>query len=157
MPDYNSDIKAFKKWGPVKKWLQNNTGSITAASGPAVVHCDAVNKQVNTGFVYMRDGLNDVWYTPAQFIKSHGGDCEDFSIYKMYRLAQMGIAYKNMEIVICTDKKSREHHAVLRVFSGQSQYILDNQTRTLLSKTSFNQRYSPIYAIGMMGWRICTV
>jgi predicted transglutaminase-like cysteine proteinase len=154
MVDYNKDVSAFKKWLPVKTWLASK--AIPAAAVPSIpAACDQVNRAVNSQFIYQRDGLNDVWFTPAQFVKFHGGDCEDFSIYKMYRLSQMGIPLSKMEIVICTDKKSREHHAVLRVFSGNYQYILDNQTVQLLAKDSFNERYASIFAIGVSGWRIC--
>lgn len=155
MPSYNSDISVFKKWIPIHKWLTSKPVSASAGTSPVPVLCDQVNKQVNTGFIYMRDGLNDMWYTPDQFVKAHGGDCEDFSIYKMYRLSQMGVALSKMELVVCTDKRSRENHAVLRVFNGNYQYILDNQSALLWNKDSYNQRYAPIYAIGTMGWRVC--
>lgn len=155
MITYNKDVSAFKKWLPVKAWLAGKPIPASAAAGiPAV--CDQVNRAVNSQFIYQRDGLNDVWFTPDQFIKYHGGDCEDFSIYKMYRLSQAGVALSKMEIVICTDKLSREYHAVLRVFSGNYQYILDNQTVKLLNKESYNTRYAPMFAIGPAGWRICT-
>lgn len=154
MPTYNSDVSPFKKWLPVRAWLVKKPIPASGA-GPVVALCDQVNRQVNTSFIYMRDGLNDIWYTPDQFVKAKGGDCEDFCIYKMHRLSQSGVPFAKMEMVICIDKKSREYHAVLRVFSGTSQYILDNQNALLWNGASFNARYSPIYAIGTMGWRIC--
>jgi predicted transglutaminase-like cysteine proteinase len=155
MPSYNKDVSEFKKWLPVKAWLGKQK---VPASGPASIPaaCDQVNRAVNGGFVYQRDGLNDIWFIPDQFVKFHGGDCEDFSIYKMHRLAQMGVPYSKMEMVICIDRRSREYHAVLRVFSGNYQYVLDNQTVTLLGKDAYNARYAPIYAIGMSGWRACS-
>ncbi len=152
---YNKDVSAFKKWLPIKAWLGKQSGP---ANGPAsiAVACDQVNRAVNSGFVYQRDGLSDVWYTPEQFVKFKGGDCEDFSIYKMHKLMQMGVKPSQMEMVICIDKKSREYHAVLRVFSGNYQYILDNQTVMIMNKDSYNARYAPIYAIGAPGWRACS-
>jgi predicted transglutaminase-like cysteine proteinase len=155
MPDYIKDTSPFKKWIPVKAWFAGKPIAIMASSLPVVAACDQINRAVNSGFVYLRDGLNDLWYTPDQFVKAHGGDCEDFSIYKMYRLAQMGVPLSQMELVICTDKQSREYHCVLRVFSGNNQYILDNQNLLLWNKASYNTRYAPIYAIGTSGWRIC--
>lgn len=155
MPSYNSNVSTFKKWLPVKAWMaKQKPSALTPYSVPAI--CDQVNRAVNSQFVYQRDGLNDVWFTPDQFVKFHGGDCEDFSIYKMHRLAQAGVKLSNMEMVICTDKKSREYHAVLRVFSGNYQYVLDNQSVTLWTKETYNARYAPIYAIGMSGWRMCS-
>lgn len=153
---YNKDVSVFKKWVPIKKWLeaQKITAKLSATT-PLPVVCDQVNRTVNSQFTYQRDGLNDVWFTPPQFVQSFGGDCEDFAIYKMHRLAQLGVPLAKTEIVICTDKLSREHHAVLRAFSGTLQYVLDNQTVQLLNKDSFNTRYAPIYAIGISGWRIC--
>ncbi|HEY8964086.1 MAG TPA: transglutaminase-like cysteine peptidase [Alphaproteobacteria bacterium] len=158
MPDYNSDLSAFKKFSPVAKWLSAQPIKISASTGagPVAALCDTINRQVNTGFIYMRDGLSNVWYTPPQFVKAHGGDCEDFSIYKMYKLSQAGIPLVKQELVICTDKQSREYHCVLRVFAGTSQYILDNQNAKLWTKESFNARYAPIYALSTAGWRICT-
>jgi predicted transglutaminase-like cysteine proteinase len=155
MVSYNKDVSEFKKWLPIKTWLGKQKVPSSAPQSVALA-CDQVNRAVNGGFVYQRDGLSDVWYTPDQFVKFHGGDCEDFSIYKMHRLAQMGVKMSQMEIVICVDKKSREYHAVLRVFAGNSQYILDNQTVKVMGKDSYNARYSPIYAIGTSGWRACS-
>lgn len=156
MVAYSKDVSIFKKWLPVQSWfLKKPIPVASVASIPAT--CDQINRSVNSQFIYQRDGLNDVWFTPDQFVKYHGGDCEDFSIYKMHRLSQMGVPLSKMELVICTDKKSREYHAVLRVFSGNYQYVLDNQTVTLLTKETYNARYAPIYAIGMPGWRMCTV
>ena len=155
MPDYNPDVSAFKKWLPVRGWFETRPIAASAASA-VVAACDQVNRSVNSQFVYQRDGLNDVWFTPDQFVKFHGGDCEDFSIYKMHRLSQAGVMLSRMELAICIDRRSREYHAVLRVFSGNNQYILDNQTVLLLNKASFNERYEPIYAIGMAGWRVCS-
>jgi predicted transglutaminase-like cysteine proteinase len=151
---YNKDVSSFKKWIPVKTWLLKQPAVTTPVYGlPAV--CDQVNRAVNTQFVYQRDGLNDMWFTPEQFVKGHGGDCEDFSIYKMHRLAQAGVPLSKMELVICTDMRSREYHCVLRVFSGNYQYVLDNQTIGLLTKDTFIARYAPIYAINVSGWRVC--
>lgn len=153
---YNKDVSVFKKWVTVRTWMAKQALASKSVYGlPAV--CDQVNRSVNTGFVYQRDGLNDLWFTPVQFTASQGGDCEDFSIYKMYQLARTGVDLSSMELVICTDRKSREHHCVLRVFSGNYQYILDNQSVSLLTKDTFNKRYEPIYAIGMPGWRVCAV
>ncbi len=153
MPTYHKDTSPFTKWALIKIWLaKKKYPSKSVYSIPAT--CDQINREVNTGFIYQRDGLNDIWFTPDQFTQSHGGDCEDFCIYKMHRLAQEGIALSKMELVICTDKKSREYHAVLRVFSGNYQYVLDNQSVHLLTKDTFNARYAPIYAIGTQGWRV---
>jgi hypothetical protein len=74
----------------------------------------------------------------------------------MSKLPAEGVALENTELVICIDKKSREYHCVLRVFDGAQEYILDNQNIMLLNKSSFNERYQPIYAIGVQGWRNCT-
>lgn len=103
---YDKNVSAFKKWLPIKTWLGKQSGP---ANGPAsiAVACDQVNRAVNSGFVYQRDGLSDVWYTPEQFVKFKGGDCEDFSIYKMHKLIQLGVKPSQMEMVICIDKKSR--------------------------------------------------
>ncbi len=154
MPSYHKDISAFTKWIPIQAWLEKNTKKTTIPQ-PAVVGCNKINKKVNKGFVYQRDGLQDVWLTPPQFMDKGAGDCEDFSIYKMSKLPAEGIALSAMELVICIDRKSREYHCVLRVFEGKQEYILDNQTVLLLNNASFNQRYQPIYAIGISGWRIC--
>ncbi len=151
---YNKDVSVFKKWLPVKVWLGKQALSVKNVYGlPAV--CDQVNRSVNTGFIYQRDGLNDLWFTPPQFVSYRGGDCEDFAIYKLHQLAKLGVDPASMELVICTDRKSREHHCVLRVHSGNYQYVLDNQSASLLTKETFNKRYEPIYAIGTPGWRVC--
>lgn len=156
MPSYTKNVSAFTKWIPVRDWLAANTAQAAPTGMPAVVACDKVNRKVNKGFVYQRDGLSDIWMTPQQFTTCGGGDCEDFAIYKMSRLPGEGIALATTELVICIDRRSREYHCVLRVFDGMREYILDNQSVLLLDQSSFNTRYSPIYAIGMAGWRACS-
>jgi predicted transglutaminase-like cysteine proteinase len=154
MPTYNKDVKAFTKWLPVKAWFSNNPVAVSVAAGSIVAACDKINRKVNKSFVYQRDGISDMWRTPPQFVSNHGGDCEDFSIYKMSQLAAAGVALAKMELVICFDKFSREYHNVLRVFDGASEYVLDNQTVPLLGKDAFKTRYSAIYAINLSGWRV---
>jgi predicted transglutaminase-like cysteine proteinase len=155
MPTYTKNVSAFTKWAPIKAWLIANTAKIKTTQ-PTVLACDKINKKVNKSFVYQRDGIKDTWFTPTQFVTMSGGDCEDFCIYKMSKLPAEGVALENTELVICIDKKSREYHCVLRVFDGAQEYILDNQNIMLLNKSSFNERYQPIYAIGVQGWRNCT-
>ena len=94
MPTYTKNTSAFTKWAPIKAWLAANTSKVKPTQ-PTVIACDKINKQVNKSFVYQRDGLKDVWFTPAQFVTCSGGDCEDFSIYKMSKLAALGVALKN--------------------------------------------------------------
>lgn len=154
MPDYFEDTSPFKKWQPVKNWFESQNFPIQNNQNIPVL-CDKVNRDVNFSYIYQRDGLSDIWFTPDEFVAGEGGDCEDYSIFKMYRLAQEGVDLNNMEVVICTDKQSREYHAVLRVFNGTDQYVLDNQTVALLTETSFNERYAPVFAIGPKGWRVC--
>ncbi len=155
MPTYTKNISAFTKWIPIKAWLTANVTK-TTSSQPTVIACDKINKKTNKSFVYQRDGLKDIWFTPPQFLTNSGGDCEDFCIYKMSKLPAEGIALENTELVICIDKRSREYHCVLRVFEGVNEYILDNQNIMLLSKSAFNERYQAIYAIGVQGWRACS-
>ena len=155
MPEYNSDLSIFTKWHPIKNWFDSQPPMIMASFSSIIGICDQINREVNRNFVYVRDGINDVWLTPERFKQRGFGDCEDFAIYKLYKLLQSGIPKQIMELVICFDKQSREYHCVLRVFAGTRQYILDNQHVNLLGKTSFNARYQAIYAIGLSGWRIC--
>lgn len=154
MPKYTKDVSAFNKWMPVKAWFSSNPAAVSVVAGPVVAACDKVNKKVNTGFIYQRDGVSDIWRTPPQFVANHGGDCEDFSIYKMSELAKAGVPLANMELVVCFDKLSREYHNVLRVFEGVNEYVLDNQAVNLWGKDAFKTRYNSIYAIGMQGWRM---
>ncbi len=155
MPEYNANISFFTKWIPVKNWFDSHPLLTPVSFSSTLAACDAINREVNTNFVYVRDGISDTWLTPPEFKARGYGDCEDFSIYKMSKLIERGVPRQLMELVICFDKQSREYHCVLRVFAGTRQYILDNQHVRLLGKTSFEDRYQAIYALSLSGWRLC--
>lgn len=155
MPDYITDVSPFHKWHPVKDWFLEQPPLVVASMSSVLAACDNINHRVNRSFTYVRDGINDQWQTPAEFVSKGWGDCEDYAIYKMFKLMQLGVLSQDMELVICFDKQSREYHCVLRVFAGTRQYILDNQHALLLNNDSFNARYQPIFAIGLSGWRLC--
>ncbi len=154
MPNYKKDVSDFKKWIPVKNWFTNNMSVVPVGMSSISGACATVNTKVNKGFVYVRDGISDTWKLPPAFKSDGFGDCEDFSIYKMFKLFESGIPQQLTELVICFDRKSREYHCVLRVFEGANHYVLDNQNVNVLNKTAFLGRYSPVYAIGLSGWRL---
>lgn len=125
----------------------------TARSLDARLQLDAVNHWANEK-PYVEDinnwGLPDYWETPGEFI-AHGGDCEDFAIAKYFSLVQLGFSARDMRIVIVSDSKANDFHAVLVVEMNGTSWLLDNQLPAVVPLQSVPQ-YKPIYSLNQQGW-----
>ncbi|MDL2285428.1 transglutaminase-like cysteine peptidase [Desulfovibrio sp. OttesenSCG-928-F07] len=132
-----------QKWEAIKKAAKTQT--------PMQI-LQEVNKFFNL-WPYRTDmdryGLVDYWATPAEFIDK-SGDCEDYSITKMFALIQLGFKPESMRVAIIKDKIRNIDHAVLVVYIDTEVYVLDNTSPMVLSHSkyghylpvvSFNQQY----------------
>ena len=70
----------------------------------------------------------DYWATPAEFIASYGGDCEDYALAKYFALKELGVPIERMRITYVTSTLIKEAHMVLAYYpTPQSDpLILDN-------------------------------
>ncbi len=73
-------------------------------------------------------GLEDYWASPAEFVASHGGDCEDFSIAKYYALKELGLPITGLRITYVKATRINQPHMVLAYYPkpDADPLILDN-------------------------------
>lgn len=84
----------------------------------------------------------DYWASPGEFAKN-GGDCEDYAIAKYLTLRKLGFAAENMRVLVVTDVKSGQAHAVLAVWHKGRAYILDNLSNMILPAEKLSGKYVP--------------
>lgn len=95
-------------------------------------------------------GVIDYWATPLEFLQ-HNGDCEDYAIFKMLSLKQLGFAVDDMRVVVVQDTNLRIPHAVMALNQNNDILILDNQIKQVIShKDIFH--YVPVYSVNEKHW-----
>lgn len=99
-------------------------------------------------------GLEDYWAVAREFLYN-GGDCEDYAITKLFSLRWLGVKTDRLRIVVLQDTNLRIPHAVLAVYAGSDIYILDNQTKQVISHRDI-VHYVPVYSINEAQWWIHT-
>ncbi len=95
-------------------------------------------------------GEADYWATPDEFFV-RGGDCEDYAFAKYEALKQLGFQPEQMRILVLTDLKLGEPHAVLLVLVDGRIWSLDNNLRNIFPADAI-RHYDPIYSINETGW-----
>lgn len=96
-------------------------------------------------------GLNDYWQTPYELME-RGGDCEDYAIAKYISLKRLGVPESAMRILVVRDENlDGTIHALLEVKSNNVAYILDNQSKAILS-AALVYHYLPVFAINERKW-----
>lgn len=97
-------------------------------------------------------GENDYWATPVEFIASHGGDCEDFSIAKYFTLQAMGVSEVKLNLTYVKALQYNVSHMVLTYFSspGTEPLVLDNIIG-IIKPASERSDLIPIYSFNGTG------
>ena len=90
-------------------------------------------------------GKKEYWASPPEFV-SKSGDCEDYAIAKYYALRELGVPASSMRVVALMDNIRRLGHAVLVVYMNNDAYVLDNQTKLVLSHAKFSH-YVPQFSV----------
>lgn len=138
--------------------LNNALQALKNAEQPEEIttYLDMVNRTINN-VPYHTDhtawGEEDYWATPQEFFHK-GGDCEDFAFAKYTALKSAGIDANAMRLLFVQDMKKHIAHAVLLVTINGQEYMLDNQSATLIPGEAAH--YQPIYALGENGWWLYT-
>ncbi|MFT5181550.1 MAG: putative transglutaminase-like cysteine proteinase [Alphaproteobacteria bacterium] len=91
-------------------------------------------------------GASDYWASPAEFIASDFGDCEDYSIAKYTALRAFGWSADSLFIVVVRDLKYALNHAVLATKLEGQWHILDNRASRVLALAEV-PFYQPVYAV----------
>ena len=78
-------------------------------------------------------GQEDYWATPIEFLASHGGDCEDFSIAKYFTLKAMGVNEEKLNLMYVKALQYNMHHMVMTYYStpGAEPLVLDNLVESI--------------------------
>jgi predicted transglutaminase-like cysteine proteinase len=125
---------------------------IDAARGRiGLARLGVLNRSVNLAIRPMSDlahyGAADVWATPLMTFASGAGDCEDYAIAKYVALRQLGMAARDLRLVIVHDRQTGEDHAVTAAWFDDQWLILDN--RTMMLMTDAHERFlTPLAALG---------
>jgi predicted transglutaminase-like cysteine proteinase len=81
-------------------------------------------------------GQDDYWATPAEFIASNGGDCEDFVIAKYFALREAGVPAEKLRLTYVKSFQAGkiENHMVLAFYPTPKAepFLLDNLMPQLL-------------------------
>jgi predicted transglutaminase-like cysteine proteinase len=81
-------------------------------------------------------GQEDYWATPAEFIASNGGDCEDFVIAKYFALRESGIPAEKLRLTYVKSFQTGkiENHMVLAYYPtpDAEPMLLDNLSPQML-------------------------
>lgn len=108
-----------------------------------------VNHFVNKNFEYKEDqevyGVSDYWAKPDEFRKHHGGDCEDFAIFKREIILESKLVDADeIRFLLVQVKRNLEYHMVL-VVQGYvyNNYNADDEVLRVDSP-KFLANYQPI-------------
>ncbi len=109
-----------------------------------------VNRFFNR-FRYREDldhwGQQDYWATPAEFIATHQGDCEDFVIAKYFALRKLGVPDERLYLTYVKALRQNVAHMVLSYFENPKSVplILDNYNPEILRATA-RRDLLPVYS-----------
>jgi predicted transglutaminase-like cysteine proteinase len=94
----------------------------------------------------------DYWATPAEFLASAGGDCEDFAIAKYFTLLQLGVAESRMTLTYVKALRLNQAHMVLTYYPapGADPLVLDNLVDAI-EPSSKRTDLLPIYSLNGSG------
>lgn len=92
-------------------------------------------------------GVRDYWATPIEFLGTNGGDCEDFSIAKLFTLAAVGVSSEKVRLIYAKALELNQAHMVLGYYSTPTAMplILDNINPEILP-ASQRRDLAPVYS-----------
>jgi predicted transglutaminase-like cysteine proteinase len=153
--------KLAQQFGPTAKTrLSDGRALVTTAKNKALQQerekLELVNDFMNrTPFVSDAQhwGKEDYWATPVEFLSTHGGDCEDFSIAKYFALRSLGVPDEKLRITYVKEiVVYNEAHMVLAYFPAPDAepLVLDNINKTI-RPASTRTDLVPVYSFNGSG------
>ena len=121
-----------------------------------------VNRNINMAIRYVSDmtqwGVPDRWSAPLDTNNKGSfdtglGDCEEFAIAKYVALREVGVAAKDLRIVMLRNVSTSEGHAMLLARNDGHWLMLDNNHMTLLDDATLS-RAIPLFSIDQHGVNI---
>ncbi|WP_170833217.1 transglutaminase-like cysteine peptidase [Microbulbifer marinus] len=96
-------------------------------------------------------GLADYWATPAEFLASNGGDCEDFAIAKLFTLQAAEVPADRLRLMYVNARLLNQPHMVLLyIEEGQAPLVLDNLTNAI-QPAGERADLEPVYSFNSSG------
>ena len=94
----------------------------------------------------------DYWASPAEFIASGAGDCEDFSISKFYTLIKMGVPEEKLTLTYVKSLTLNQAHMVVTYYpsKGGQPLVLDNIDKKIRSSLE-RKDLLPVYSVNGKG------
>ena len=146
--------------GTAKSRLTDGRGLVTSAKNKALqeerAKLELVNNFMNqTPFVadLQHWGKEDYWATPVEFLSTHGGDCEDYSIAKYFALRSLGVPDEKLRITYVKETVIyNEAHMVLAYFPAPDAepLVLDNINKSI-RPASQRTDLLPVYSFNGSG------
>ncbi len=92
-------------------------------------------------------GKKDYWQTPAEFVGTNNGDCEDYVIAKYFVLRFLGVAESKLYLTYVRAKGINVAHMVLSYFETpkSTPLVLDNYNKKMLP-ASQRKDLLPVYS-----------
>lgn len=90
--------------------------------------------RINPRYDIINGTMNDVWYTPKEFLITGKGDCEDYAILKYFSLIELGFNKEDLYLDVVQVGKRIDKHMVLLYFdrNKNEHYVLDNLSTKIL-------------------------
>lgn len=97
-------------------------------------------------------GKTDYWATPAEFLASNGGDCEDFAIAKLFTLQAIGVPLTKLRLMYVKALTLNQSHMVLLYIEeeGSTPLVLDNLTDEIVPAQNRTD-LEPVYSFNAGG------
>jgi predicted transglutaminase-like cysteine proteinase len=118
---------------------------------------ELVNDRVNAAIRYTSDyeqyGVADRWSPPLESFTTGRGDCEDYAIAKYALMRELGVADRDLHVLLVRDNAVHLDHAVLAVRNDGHWLILDNRWNRLTADSDLHQ-FAPLFALDDEGVKL---
>ena len=146
---YPLTLSYFPKWKAVLEVQPVVIGKAPQRSAELALIAAA---QESTGNFYYHLEAEDNWLTPAELAYEERGDCEDFAIYRYYKLLEAG--FTAAEIVVGELLPHRLMHAICVAHaSNGTAYALCNTKQHAEEWALYSRYFKPIFALSTEGGR----
>lgn len=148
--------QAERQYGPgARKRLLDWQALLRAGGSDDWEKLQKVNRFFNT-MPFIDDAVHwkqeDYWATPAEFLASEGGDCEDFAIAKYFTLISLGVLENRLTLTYVKALRLNKAHMVLTYYPapGKEPLVLDNLVNAI-EPSSKRTDLLPVYSLNGSG------
>jgi predicted transglutaminase-like cysteine proteinase len=163
VPDWRQMLGRWKGGSPCESKICTSKSwaalvSQVKSAGDPKAQIDKANALMNDARLhpYIEDinnwGKSEFWATSYEFLKK-SGDCEDYSIAKYMLLKEAGMPVENMRIFsVRVRSLGGIGHAILVVYQGNTAWVLDNRTNSVLDASRIKVEFQPVMSLNENQW-----